>query len=305
MTSANLSKFKGVGTALVTPFTADLKLDEPALKRLVEHQIAGGVDFLIPGGTTGESATLTEDELVRVAEIVLTAVDGRVPVIAGAGGNDTAKVVKLAKRYEKIGVQGLLSVTPYYNKPTQAGLEAHYRAVAEATGLPILLYNVPPRTNVNLLPDTVARLAEIPNIVGLKEASGDISQIADVLSRVPASFRVFSGDDALILPVVALGGVGVISVVSNELPAVVVELTNAARSGDLVHARALSRRLLPLIKANFAETNPAPAKAALALLGLIDENLRLPLVPVHPTTRERLRVLLNEFGVFPSARIAA
>lgn len=305
MTSPNLSKFKGVGTALVTPFTAELRLDEPALKRLVEQQIAGGVDFLIPGGTTGESATLTEDELVRVAETVLTAADGRVPVIAGAGGNDTAKVVKLAKRYEKSGVQGLLSVTPYYNKPTQAGLEAHYRAVAEATGLPILLYNVPPRTNVNLLPDTVARLAESPNIVGLKEASGDISQIADVLSRVPATFRVFSGDDALILPVVALGGVGVISVVSNELPAVVVELTNAARSGDLAHARALSRRLLPLIKANFAETSPAPVKAALALLGLIDENLRLPLVPVHPATRERLRVLLNEFGVFPSARIAA
>jgi 4-hydroxy-tetrahydrodipicolinate synthase len=305
MTALNLSKFKGVGTALVTPFTRDLAIDEPALRRLVEYQIAGGVDFLIPGGTTGESATLSEDELLRVAEIVLKTAAGRVPVIAGAGGNDTAKVIKLAKNYEKLGVQGLLSVTPYYNKPTQAGLEAHYRAIAEATELPIILYNVPPRTNVNLLPETVARLAELPNVVGLKEASGDISQIAEVLARVPSGFRVFSGDDALILPVVALGGVGVISVVSNELPGVIAELVTAARSGELAHARALSRRLLPLIKANFAETNPAPAKAALALLGLIEENLRLPLVPVHPTTRERLRVLLNEFGVFSSVQIAA
>jgi 4-hydroxy-tetrahydrodipicolinate synthase len=295
----------GLGTALVTPFTKELEVDYSGLRRLVEYQISGGVDFLVAGGTTGESATLSDDELVKVAEAVVETANGRVPVIAGAGGNDTGKIVRLIRRYEALGLDGLLSVTPYYNKPTQSGLEAHYRAIAQSTDLPILLYNVPPRTNVNLLPETVAKLADIPNVVGLKEASGDVSQIADILSRVPSSFKVFSGDDALILPVIALGGVGVISVVSNELPGVVAELVGYALAGQFEDARILARRIQPLVKANFVETNPAPAKAALALLGIIEEHLRLPLVPVHPANREKLRLLLDEFGVLSRELVAA
>ncbi|MBI4751337.1 MAG: 4-hydroxy-tetrahydrodipicolinate synthase [Acidobacteria bacterium] len=290
-------QLSGVGTALVTPFTKDFQLDEPAVRRLVEFQINNHVDFLVPGGTTGESATLSDEEISRLVDIVVQTTAGRVPVVAGAGGNNTAKVIKLAKQFEKLGAQALLSVTPYYNKPTQEGLFQHYRAVAEATSLPIIVYNVPPRTNVNLFPDTVARLAEIPNIVGIKEASGDISQISEILTRVPSNFLVFSGDDSLTLPVIALGGHGVISVISNELPLLTSQLVHASLEGRFDDARTLHRHLLPLMKANFLETNPGPVKAVLAHFGLIQEVLRLPLVPVHPSTRERLRTLLRELGL--------
>jgi 4-hydroxy-tetrahydrodipicolinate synthase len=295
MSVQSIRDLSGVGTALVTPFAEDLTVDVRALRRLVEFQIAGGVDFLVPGGTTGESATLTDDERIQVAEATLDVTAGRAPVIAGAGGNDTQGVIRLAWRYEELGVSGLLCVTPYYNKPTQLGLERHYQAIADATRLPIILYNVPSRTGVNLAPETTARLARLPNIVGIKEASGDVAQIAEIIALTPPEFRVFSGDDALILPVIALGGHGVVSVVSNEVPKAVVALTAAARAGRLDDARALSRRLLPLVKANFAETNPGPVKAALSVLGLIEENYRLPMVPVQPHVRERLAKLLGEF----------
>jgi 4-hydroxy-tetrahydrodipicolinate synthase len=280
MSVQSVRDLSGVGTALVTPFAEDLTVDLRALRRLVEFQIAGGVDFLVPGGTTGESATLTDDERIQVAEATLDAAAGRAPVIAGAGGNDTQGVIRLAWRYEELGVSGLLCVTPYYNKPTQLGLERHYQAIADATRLPIILYNVPSRTGVNLAPETTARLARLPNIVGIKEASGDVAQIAEIIA---------------LTPVIALGGHGVVSVVSNEVPKAVVALTAAARAGRLDDARALSRRLLPLVKANFLETNPGPVKAALSILGLIEENCRLPMVPVQPHVRERLATLLGEF----------
>ncbi len=214
----DISALRGCGTAIVTPFKDDLSIDEEALARFVEFQISEGIDFLVPCGTTGESVTLSDEEQRRVVEVVLKASGRRVPVIAGAGGNNTAHVIKLAREYERLGVQGLLSVAPYYNKPTQEGLFQHFRAVAEATRLPIIVYNVPPRTSVNILPDTIARLAEIPNIIGVKEASGDVSQIAEIATRMSEGFKLFSGDDSLTLPVMALGGAGIISVASNEAP---------------------------------------------------------------------------------------
>src|SRR6185503_208206 len=216
---AEISTLSGCGTALVTPFKEDLSIDEAALRKFVEFQISEGIDFLVPCGTTGESPTLTDDEHRRVVEIVVEEARGRVPVIAGAGGNNTAHIIKLARECERIGVDGLLSVTPYYNKPNQEGLYQHFKAIADATTLPIILYNVPPRTNVNILPDTIVRLAGIPNIIGVKEASGDISQIAEIVNRAPAGFRVLSGDDSMTLPLISVGGVGLISVASNEAPA--------------------------------------------------------------------------------------
>src|SRR5262245_35124035 len=223
----NISSLKGCGTALVTPFNEDLSVDQEALRRFVDSQVGGGIDFLVPCGTTGESATLSDDEQKRVIEIVKEQAAGRVPVVAGAGGNNTAHVARLARQCEGLGVDGLLSVSPYYNKPMQEGLYQHFKAVAEATSLPIIVYNVPPRTNVNILPDTIARLAEIPNISGVKEASGDISQIAEIINRVPAGFKVFSGDDSMTLPLIALGGVGLISVAANEAPSQMARFTNA------------------------------------------------------------------------------
>ncbi|HET9531537.1 MAG TPA: 4-hydroxy-tetrahydrodipicolinate synthase [Blastocatellia bacterium] len=287
-----ITTLKGCGTALVTPFNEDLTIDEQSLRRLVEFQIEEGIDFLVPCGTTGESATLSDQEQRRVVEIVLQAAQGRVQVIAGAGGNNTAHVIKLAREYERLGVRGLLSVSPYYNKPTQEGLYQHFRAISEATSLPVIVYNVPPRTAVNILPDTVARLAEIPNIVGVKEASGDISQIAEITARVPEEFKVFSGDDSITLPVVALGGVGVISVASNEAPRQMTALTKAALENDWDEARRLNRVMLPLMKANFIETSPGPVKAALAMMGKIKEVYRLPMVPVGAQTKEKLRAVL-------------
>jgi 4-hydroxy-tetrahydrodipicolinate synthase len=277
---------------LVTPFNDDLSIDEAALRRFVEFQISGGIDFLVPCGTTGESPTLSDTEHRRVVEIVKEEARGRVPVIAGAGGNNTAHVIKLARECERLGVDGLLSVTPYYNKPTQEGLFQHYKAIADATTLPIILYNVPPRTNVNILPDTIVRLAEIPNIVGVKEASGDISQIAEIIIRVPADFKVLSGDDSMTLPLIAVGGVGLISVASNEAPGELTALTRACLDNNWDEARRLNRELFPLMKANFIETSPGPVKAALAMMGKIKEVYRLPLVPVKPETREKLRAVL-------------
>ena len=289
-----ISNLKGCGTALVTPFREDLSIDEAALRRLVELQIADGIDFLVPCGTTGESVTLSDEEQRRVVQIVVEEARGRVPVIAGAGGNNTAHVIKLARNWEQLGVDGLLSVTPYYNKPTQEGLYQHFKAIAESTPLPIILYNVPPRTNVNILPDTIVRLAEIPNIIGVKEASGDISQLAEIITRLPAEFKVLSGDDSMTLPLISVGGVGLISVASNEIPGRMTALTRVCLENNLDEGRRLNRELFPLMKANFIETSPGPVKAALAMMGKIKEVYRLPMVPVKPETRERLRAVLIE-----------
>jgi 4-hydroxy-tetrahydrodipicolinate synthase len=287
-----MRNLRGCGTALVTPFNEDGSIDEKSLRELVEFQIAGGIDFLVPCGTTGESVTLSEDEQCRVVRIVLDAARGRVPVIAGAGGNNTAHVIHLAQGYERLGADGLLSVSPYYNKPTQEGLFQHYSAVAASTSLPIILYNVPGRTSGNILPDTVVRLSAIPNIVGVKEASGDISQIGEIITRVSPDFKVISGDDSLTLPVVALGGVGVISVASNEVPGPMARLAAAALDGDWDEARRRNRELYPLMKGNFLETSPGPVKAALAMMGRIKEVYRLPMVPVQPATKDKLRAML-------------
>lgn len=288
----NISNLKGCGTALVTPFQMDLSIDEAALRRFVEFQIAAGIDFLVPCGTTGESATLSDDEQKRVVEIVVEEARGRVPVIAGAGGNNTAHVIKLARDCERLGVDGLLSVSPYYNKPMQEGLFQHFKAIAEATSLPIIVYNVPPRTNVNILPDTIARLSKIPNIIGVKEASGDISQIAEIINRVPAEFKVFSGDDSMTLPLIAVGGVGLISVAANEAPGQMSALTRACLENKWDDARRMNRELWALMKANFIETSPGPVKAALAMMGMIEETYRLPMVPVTPETKQKLRAVL-------------
>ncbi len=287
-----IENFKGCGTALVTPFREDLSIDEDALSRFVEFQISEGIDFLVPCGTTGESATLADKEMRRVVEIVMHTAAGRVPVIAGAGGNNTAHVVELARAYTEMGVDGLLSVSPYYNKPTQEGLYQHFRRIAEETSLPIIVYNVPPRTSVNILPDTLARLAEIENIIGVKEASGDLSQIAEIATRAPEGFKIFSGDDSVTLPVVALGGAGVISVASNEAPRQMTALTRACLENDWDEARRRNRELFPLMKVNFIETSPGPVKAALALMGKIREVYRLPMIPVSADTKEKLRAVL-------------
>ena len=293
----DVSNLRGCGTALVTPFKEDLSIDEDALRKFVEFQVSGGIDFLVPCGTTGESPTLTDSEHRRVVEIVLEEARGRVPVIAGAGGYNTAHVIKLARECERIGVQALLSVTPYYNKPTQEGLYQHFKAIAEATSLPIIVYNVPPRTNVNILPETMARLAEIPNIIGVKEASGNISQIAEIVTMVSPEFKVLSGDDSMTLPLIAVGGVGLISVASNETPSRMTALVGACLQNNWDEARRLNRELFPLMKANFIETSPGPVKAAVAMMGRIKEVYRLPMVPVKPQTKERLRTVLVELQI--------
>jgi 4-hydroxy-tetrahydrodipicolinate synthase len=291
---ADISALRGCGTALVTPFKDDLSIDEEALGQFVEFQVSEGIDFLVPCGTTGESVTLSYEEQRRVVEMVLKAAAGRVPVIAGAGGNNTAHVLELARQYERLGVDGLLSVAPYYNKPTQEGLYQHFRAIAEATRLPIIVYNVPSRTSVNILPDTITRLAEIENIIGVKEASGDISQIGEITTRVSEDFKLFSGDDSLTLPVMALGGAGIISVASNEAPRRMSALARACSEGEWREARGLNRELYPLMKANFIETSPGPVKAALAMMGKIREVYRLPMVPVTTETKSKLRRVLTD-----------
>jgi 4-hydroxy-tetrahydrodipicolinate synthase len=289
--------FTGVGTALVTPFRRDGSLDEGAVSSLAKRQIDAGIHFLVPCGTTGESPTLTDDERVRVVELVVEQARGRVPVLAGAGGYNTHEVIHAAKRMRRAGADGILSVTPYYNKPTPDGLVAHYRAIAEAIELPIVLYNVPGRTGCNIDPATLIRLASIPNIVGVKEASGNIMQMCEICASVPDTFIVLSGDDALTLPLMAVGGRGIISVASNEIPAEMSKLVELADSGDFAAARQLHRRLMPLLQVNFIESNPIPVKSAMAMLGLLEESYRLPMVPPRPASRERIATVLRSLGL--------
>src|ERR1700683_2902847 len=289
--------FTGCGTALVTPFRADLSLDEPSLRRLVHRQVEAGIDFLVPCGTTGESPTLTRAEHLRVVEICLEETHGKTPVLAGAGGYNTAEVIALAQELERRGVQGILSVTPYYNKPTAEGVYQHYKAIAASTHLPVIVYNVPGRTNVNVAPDTLARLAEIDNIVGVKEASGAMSQIVAILNRAPERFVVLSGDDALTLPMMALGGQGIISVASNAIPSEMAQLAELCLAGDFAAARTLHRELHPLMEINFIETNPIPVKASMGLMGLLEPVFRLPLVPPSPENLEKIRTLLKSRGM--------
>ena len=295
--------FTGCGTALVTPFRHDQALDERVLRALVKRQIDSGIDFLVPCGTTGESPTLTRDEHLRAVEITVEESRGRVPVLAGAGGYNTREVIELVRELEMIGVSGILSVTPYYNKPTQEGLFQHFRAIAESTALPIMVYSVQPRTAVNVEPATLARLAEIRNIVGVKEASGSISQMASILARVPESFLVISGDDAITLPLIALGGRGVISVVSNEIPAEFGELTRAALKGDFERARRLQRKYQTLMEINFIETSPGPVKFAMARMGLLESVWRLPMVPPQPASQQKIEAVLETLGLLSGVRV--
>ena len=289
--------FTGCGTALITPFRRDLSLDEEALRRLVRRQIEGGIDFLVPCGTTGESPTLSHTEQLRVVEMVIAEARGQTPVVAGAGGNDTAHVIELARQFERLGANGILSVAPYYNKPTQEGLYQHYHAIAAAVELPIIVYNIPGRTGVNIEPATIARLAQIANIVGVKEASGSISQMATLLAAVPPDFTVLSGDDGITLPLMSLGGRGVISVASNEIPAEMTRIAKLALANDFAAAGALHNRWFPLMEVNFVETNPIPVKSALALLGLCEPVFRLPLVPPKPESLARIRGVLESSGL--------
>lgn len=294
--------FTGCGTALVTPFRSDLSLDESTFRALVRRQIDAGIDFLCPCGTTGESPTLTHEEHLRVIEITVEEAHGRVPVLAGAGGYDTRKVIELIAELEARQVSGILSVTPYYNKPTQEGLYQHYRAIAQSTSLPIVVYSVQGRTSVNVEPATLVRLAEIPNIVGVKEASGSISQMASIMARVPESFTVLSGDDAIALPLIALGGRGVISVVSNEIPAEFTELTRSALNGDYATARRLQRKFQPLMEINFIETSPGPVKFAMSRMGLLEPVWRLPLVAPTKQSQEKIEAVLESAGLLAGMR---
>ena len=291
------SDWSGVGTALVTPFTSSGALDEGTFRRLVERQVAGGVHFVVPCGTTGETPTLSSEERDCLVKISVEVCKGKVPVLAGVGGYHTAEVAELAAHTESLGVQGLLSVTPYYNKPTQEGLFQHYSAIAAATSLPIIVYNVPGRTGCNVEPRTIVRLAAIPNIVGVKEASGNMQQICEVCRVVPSDFAVLSGDDALALPTMAVGGRGVISVASNVVPDRMAALVNAALAGEFAKARAVHAELMPFMLVNFIESNPIPVKAAMAMLGLCEDVYRLPMVPPSDASRTRIRQALLDLGL--------
>jgi len=298
-------KLRGCGSALVTPFKSDTSVDEEALRALVAWQVESGIDFLVPCGTTGETPTLTHDEWLRVIDVTIEVAGGRVPIVAGATSNSTRDAVDKAKdAASRPGVDAILTASPYYNKPTQEGQYRHFKAIAEAIDKSIILYNVPSRTGANLEPSTMARLAEIPNILGVKEASGNISQIADVCCAVPERFLVFSGEDALTLPVIALGGVGIISVASNEIPHEMAAMTRAALSSDWENARRLNRKYLPLMQANFIESNPLPVKAVLAMMGKIEEVYRLPLVPMKRDTRSRLQKIATEVGLIAKPAVA-
>jgi 4-hydroxy-tetrahydrodipicolinate synthase len=297
--------FTGCGTALVTPFRQDQSLDEAALRRLVRRQIDAGINFLVPCGTTGESPTLSHSEQKRVVEITVEEARGRVPVLAGAGGYNTAEVIERALEFQTLGADGILSVTPYYNKPSQEGLVQHYKAIASAVALPIVLYNVPGRTGCNIEPATVTRLAEIDNIVGIKEASGNIGQMAAIAARVPERFLVLSGDDSITVPLIALGGRGIISVVANEIPAEMTRLTQLALANDFPAAHEIHRRYLPLMEINFIESNPIPVKAAMALLGLLEPVWRLPLVAPKSENLAKIRAVLDSVGLIQQAYAAS
>jgi 4-hydroxy-tetrahydrodipicolinate synthase len=289
---------RGCGTALVTPFHPDGSVDENALRNLVAWQVESGIDFLIPCGTTGETPTLSREEWLCVIDTTIDAAAGRVPIVAGATSNSTQDAVEKAREVAaRPGVNAILTASPYYNKPTQEGQYRHFKAIAEAVDKPIILYNVPGRTGANIEPGTLARLSEVPNILGVKEASGNITQIAEVLNAVPETFLVFSGDDSITLPVIALGGVGIISVASNEIPAEMVAMTRAALENDWGTARAFHRKYLPLMQANFIESNPLPVKAVLAMMGRIEEVYRLPLLPMRRDTRSKLQRVATEVGL--------
>jgi 4-hydroxy-tetrahydrodipicolinate synthase len=293
--------FTGVGTALITPFKKDGSIDDAAVRRLTRRQIDAGVHFLSPCGTTGEAPTLDEDEKMRVVELVLAEAAGEVPVAAGAGGYDTRGVIALVRRMEKAGVTGILSVTPYYNKPTPEGLYQHYKAISESTPLPIIVYNVPGRTGVNVDVQTLLRLGELKNIVAVKEASGNVTQMAEICASVHEDFIVLSGDDALTLPMMSVGGHGIVSVASNEVPAEMAQMVELAEKGDFRGAMKLHKWLLRLMQVNFIEANPGPVKAAMTAMGLIEENFRLPMVPPKPASRDRLMRVLSDLKLLGAA----
>jgi 4-hydroxy-tetrahydrodipicolinate synthase len=294
--------FTGCGTALVTPFRTDGSLDEPTLRRLVRRQIEAGIDFLVPCGTTGESPTLTRAEHLRVVEITLEEAKGKVPVAGGAGGYNTAEVIELAKELRHLGVDGILSVTPYYNKPTQEGLYQHYKAIAAAVPLPMIVYSVQGRTASNVEPATMQRLAGIDTIVAIKEASGNIGQMAQMAHQLPERINILCGDDAIAIPLISLGGRGVISVVSNEIPGEMTELTRLAMTGDFAGARALQRRWLPLMDVNFVESNPIPVKTAMAMMGLLEPVWRLPMTPPSEANRVKIEAVLKSCSLLPATR---
>ncbi len=297
-----MKTFRGCGTALVTPFAKDGSLDEATLRKLVRRQIDAGIDFLVPCGTTGESPTLTHKEHLRVCEITVEEAAGKTPVLGGAGGYNTREVVELAKELKQVGVDGLLSVTPYYNKPNPEGLYQHYKAIAAATPLPIIVYSIQGRTGINVEPATLKRLAEIETIVGVKEASGNVAQMATIAHLLPDNFALLCGDDSITIPVISLGGHGIISVVSNEIPAEMTKLTQIALAGDYAGARAIQRKFFDLMSVNFCEPNPAPAKAAMAMMGLLEPVFRLPMVPVSEASRVRIETVLKECGLLTAAR---
>ncbi len=289
--------FTGCGTALVTPFTRSGALDEAGVRRLARRQIDAGIHFLVPCGTTGETPTLTADERLRTVEIIVEEAKGRVPVLAGAGGYNTHEVIETAQQMARAGADGILSVAPYYNNPTPEGLYQHYKAIAEALPVPVIVYNVPGRTGVNVDVTTITRLSAVPNIVGVKEASGNMTQMCEICRAVPADFLVLSGDDALTLPVMSVGGRGIISVAGNEIPGEMSRMVEFAERGDFASARKLHHELLPLMQINFIESSPIPVKAAMAMMGLVEEIYRLPLVPPRPASRERIAQVLRDLGL--------
>jgi len=295
--------FTGCGTAMVTHFRRDLSLDETTLRKLVRRQIQAGINFLVPCGTTGENPTLSRAEHLRVVEITIEEAKGKVPVLAGAGGYNTQEVVELARDVERLGADGILSVTPYYNKPTQEGLYLHFKAIADALHIPIVVYSVQGRTGVNVEPATLARLAQIGNVVGVKEASGNIMQMANVIQQVPETFHVLSGDDAVTLPLMALGGRGVISVVSNEIPGEMTTLARLCLAGDFAGARKVQRKYLPLMDVNFVESNPIPVKAAMGLMGLLEPVYRLPMCPPKPESLAKIGTVLESLGLLADRRV--
>ena len=297
--------FQGCGTAMVTPFRKDGSLDELTLRSLVKRQVEEGINFLVPCGTTGENPTLTRHEHLRVVEITLEETKGRVPVLAGAGGYNTVEVIELAKEIKAIGVDGILSVTPYYNKPTQEGLYQHYKAIASAVKLPMIVYSVQGRTGVNIEPATLKRLSEIDYIVGVKEASGNIGQQANVVQQVPSDFAVLSGDDSITIPLIALGGHGLISVVANEIPGEMTALVQRTLANDFAGAREVQRKYLSLMEVNFVESNPIPVKAAMALMGLLDPIFRLPLCPPNPANLAKIEKVLEALGLLAGRSVHA
>ena len=297
--------FTGCGTAMVTSFRKDGSLDEITLRSLVKRQIDEGINFLVPCGTTGENPTLTHQEHLRVVEITLEEAKGRVPVLAGAGGYNTVEVIELAKEIKAMGADGILSVTPYYNKPTQEGLYQHYKAIASAVKLPMIVYSVQGRTGVNIEPATLNRLSEVDYIVGVKEASGNIGQQANVVHQVPSDFAVLSGDDAITIPLIALGGHGLVSVVANEIPGEMTDLVQHSLANDFAGAREVQRKYMPLMEINFVESNPIPVKAAMALMGLLEPVYRLPLCPPNPANLAKIEKVLEALGLLAGRRVHA